>query len=192
MPHTSYYPEPTISKFLFASRFMAPIWTVVRVYLGWLWLNAGRHKVTDPRWVGAEAGTAVSGFLNRALGLSVGDSPAVSGWYAWIVENVFLPLGPAMSYVVAFGELLVGIALIAGFLTGLVAFLGGLMNVAFMLAGTLSTNPIMFILATWLVLAWRIAGYYGLDYWVLPRLGAPAGGFSRRRSVSPETRSVTV
>ena len=29
--------------------------------------------------------------------------------------------------------------------------------------------------ATWLVLAWRIAGYYGLDYFVLPRLGAPAG-----------------
>lgn len=191
MPHNEYYPEPTISKFLFASRFMAPIWTVVRVYLGWLWLNAGWHKVTDPKWVGAEAGTAVTGFLNRALSLSVGDSPAVSGWYAWLVENVFLPLGPAMSYLVAFGELLVGIALIAGFLTGLVAFLGGLMNVAFMLAGTLSTNPIMFILATWLVLAWRIAGYYGLDYWVLPRLGAPADGFSRRRGVSTGTRSVS-
>jgi len=56
------------------------------------------------------------------------------------------------------------------------------MNVSFMLAGTLSSNPIMFILATWLVLAWRIAGYYGLDYWVLPLLGAPAGRFSRRRS----------
>jgi thiosulfate dehydrogenase [quinone] large subunit len=163
---------------------MAPFWTVVRVYLGWLWLNAGWHKVTDPKWVGAEAGTAVSGFLNRALSLSVGDSPAVSGWYAWLVENVFLPAAPLMSYLVAFGELLVGVALIAGFLTGLVAFLGGLMNVAFMLAGTLSTNPVMFILATWIVLAWRIAGYYGLDYWVLPLLGAPANGFSRRRSAA--------
>jgi thiosulfate dehydrogenase [quinone] large subunit len=89
-----------------------------------------------------------------------------------------------MSYMVAFGEVLVGISLIVGFLTGLVAFLGGLMNVAFMLAGTLSTNPIMFILATWIVLAWRIAGYYGLDYWVLPLLGAPADGFSRRRSAA--------
>jgi thiosulfate dehydrogenase [quinone] large subunit len=29
----------------------------------------------------------------------------------------------------------------------------------------------MFILATWLVLAWRVAGYWGLDRWVLPRLG---------------------
>ncbi len=191
MTRTEFYPEPTISKFLFASRFMAPVWTVVRVYLGWLWLNAGWHKVSDAKWVGAEAGTAVSGFLNRAISLSVGDSPAVTGWYAWIVENVFLPMAPFMSYVVAWGEVLVGVALIAGFLTGLVAFLGGLMNVAFMLAGTLSSNPIMFILATWLVLAWRIAGYYGLDYWVLPRLGAPAGAFSRRRSVAVGPQSAS-
>jgi thiosulfate dehydrogenase [quinone] large subunit len=184
MPRTTYYPEPTISKFLFASKYMAPFWTVVRIYLGWQWLNSGWHKVTDPRWVGAEAGTAVSGFLNRAISLSTGDAPTVSGWYAWIVEHVFLPAAPVMSYMVAFGETLVGIALIVGFLTGLVAFLGGLMNVAFMLAGTLSSNPIMFILATWIVLAWRIAGYYGLDYWVLPFLGAPADGFNRRSSAA--------
>jgi len=89
-----------------------------------------------------------------------------------------------MSYVVAFGEFLVGLALIVGFLTGLMAFLGGLMNVSFMLAGTLSTNPIMFMLATWIVLAWRTAGYYGLDYWVLPWLGAPRGGFGRAEAAT--------
>ncbi len=187
MPRTTYYPEPQVSKFLFASRYMAPFWTVVRVYLGWLWVDAGWHKVTNPAWVGENAGTAVSGYLNGALARSVGDSPAVTGWYAWMIENIFLPVAPAMSYVVAFGELLVGVALIVGFLTGLMAFLGGMMNVAFMLAGTLSSNPIMFILATWIVLAWRIAGYYGLDYWVLPMLGAPADGFSRRRSAGVKT-----
>ncbi len=40
-------------------------------------------------------------------------------------------------------------------------------------AGTVSTNPVLFILATWLVLAWRVAGYWGLDRWVLPALGVP-------------------
>lgn len=182
MTNKSFYPEPPISKFLFASKAMAPLWTVLRVYLGWLWLDAGWHKVTNPAWTGENAGTAVSGFLNRAISLSTGDSPTVTAWYAWIVENIFLPAAPVFSYLVAYGEVLIGIALITGFLTGLMAFLGGLMNVSFMLAGTLSSNPIMFILATWLVLAWRIAGYYGLDYWVLPLLGAPAGRFSRRRS----------
>ena len=184
---TTFYPEPQISKFLFASKYMAPFWTVVRVYLGWLWLQAGWHKVTDPKWVGADAGTAISGFLKRAVGLSQGESPSVTGWYAWMIENLFLPMATFMSYIVAFGELLVGIALIVGLLTGAAAFFGGLMNVAFLLAGTLSSNPIMFFLATWLVLAWRIAGYYGLDYWVLPLLGAPRGDFDsddgRRRTV---------
>lgn len=192
MARTTYYPEPKVSQFLFASKYMAPFWTVVRIYLGWLWLDAGWHKVSDPRWVGAEAGTAVSGFLNRAVGLSTGDSPTVTGWYAWIIENIFLPIAPVMSWFVAFGEVLVGIALIAGFLTGIVAFLGGLMNVAFMLAGTLSSNPIMFLLATWLVLAWRIAGYYGLDHWVLPWLGAPHGPFSKRSTTKEARSSATV
>jgi thiosulfate dehydrogenase (quinone) large subunit len=184
MTKTTYYPEPSITKFLFASKAMAPFWLVTRVYLGWLWLTAGWSKVFGERsaaWVGENAGAAVTGYLRGALGRAGGDSPSVTGWYAWMIERIFLPNATLMSYLVAWGEVLVGIALIVGFLTGLSAFLGGAMNVSFLLAGTLSTNPIMFILATWIVLAWRIAGYYGLDYWVLPRIGAPRGlGFSRR------------
>jgi len=180
MARNTFYPEPPVTKFLFASKYMAPFWAVVRVYLGWLWLNAGWHKVTDSNWVGANAGTSVRGFLERAVTLASGERPSVTGWYAWIIENIFLPIAPVMSYLVAFGETLIGIALIVGFLTGLMAFLGGLMNVAFLLAGTLSSNPVMFLLATWIVLAWRIAGYYGLDYWVLPWVGAPHGMFSSK------------
>lgn len=172
-----YYPEPPLSQFLFASRFMAPFWTVVRVYLGWLWLTAGWGKINNPVWVGESAGVAVTGFFNGAL-----TKPDVPVWYAWMLEHIFLPMAPTVSYVVAFGEFLVGLALIVGFATGFMAFLGGLMNVAFMLAGTLSTNPVMFLLATWLVLAWRIAGYYGLDYWLLPLVGAPHGIFNRQRN----------
>lgn len=181
MPHKTFYPEPTISRFLFASKWMAPLWTVVRVYLGWLWLSAGLGKISSPAWVGSEAGGAVSGFLNRALTLTSGDHPSVAGWYAWMIERVFLPNAAVMSHLVAFGEVLVGLALIFGFLTGASAFLGGLMNASFLLAGTISTNPVMFILATWLVLAWRVAGYYGLDFFVLPRLGAPFGPEFRRK-----------
>ena len=167
------YPEPRISKLVFASRASIPFWTLVRVYLGWLWFSSGLGKVTDPAWVGPDAGSAVRGFLTRALTLAGGEHPSVSGWYAWLIENLFLPNAFVMSHMVAFGELLVGAALILGFLTGISAFLGGLLNASFLLAGTVSTNPVMFILATWLVLAWRVAGYWGLDFWVLPRLGAP-------------------
>ena len=187
----AYYPEPRITKFLFASKWMAPVYLIIRVYVGWAWLTAGWGKVNNPAWVGAEAGAAVRGFLNRAVSLSQGDSPSVAGWYAWMIENLFLPAAPLMSYLVAFGELLIGVALILGFLTGAAAFFGGLMNVAFLLAGTLSTNPLLFVLATWLVLAWRVAGWYGLDRWILPLLGALRGDFEEGRN-SGERRTSTV
>ncbi|CAN5839912.1 DoxX family membrane protein [soil metagenome] len=190
MARTTYYPEPRIAQFLFASKALAPLWTVVRIYLGWLWLTAGWGKIFSPAWMGENAGAAVRGFLNRALDLAAADTPSVAGWYAWLIENVFLPNAVLMSYLVAWGEVLVGATLILGFLTGISAFLGGLMNASFLLAGTLSTNPVMFILATWLVLAWRVAGYYGLDYWVLPRIGAPKGlGFGRHEAGSTDGRS---
>lgn len=178
------YPEPAISKLIFASKASAPFWAVVRIYLGYLWFSSGWGKVTDPAWVGPEAGGAVSGFLGRALTLTTGDHPSVQGWYAWLIEKVFLPNAAIMSHMVAFGELLVGAALILGLLTGVSAFFGGFLNAAFLFAGTVSTNPLMFVLATWLVLAWRVAGYWGLDYWVLPRVGAPRGDWLHEKTAS--------
>ncbi len=39
---------------------------VVRVWLGWQWLQAGIHKVGAPAWTG-ERGAAVAGFVNGAI-----------------------------------------------------------------------------------------------------------------------------
>ena len=124
-------------------------------------------------WVGAKAGTAVTGFIQGALSKTSGDHPDVTGWYAWFLQNMALPNAAVFSYMVTFGEILVGIALILGLLTGIAAFFGGFMNASYLLAGTVSTNPFLFILATWLVLAWRVAGWWGLDRWALPLLGVP-------------------
>ena len=72
---------------------------------------------------------------------------------------------------VAFGELAIGIALILGAFTGLAAFAGGFMNWNFMMAGTASTNPLLFALGVLLILSWKTAGYWGLDRFLLPILG---------------------
>jgi hypothetical protein len=74
---------------------------------------------------------------------------------------------------VATGELLVGIALLLGIFTGIAAFFGALMNWNFMLAGSASTNPVMGIIAIGLMIAWKTAGWWGLDRFVLHYLGAP-------------------
>ena len=63
--------------------------------------------------------------------------------------------------------------LLFGALTGIAAFFGATMNMSFMLAGSASTNPILFTMAIGLMLAWKVAGYYGLDRYLLPRLGTP-------------------
>jgi len=77
---------------------------------------------------------------------------------------------------ITLGELLVGVALIVGFLVGVAAFFGAFMNLNFLLAGTVSINPTLFTLGILLVLAWRVAGYIGLDYYVLPKLQKFFGG----------------
>jgi hypothetical protein len=102
-----------------------------------------------------------------------GTHPDVTGWYAAFLQAAVLPHASAWANLVAYGEVLVGLGLIFGVLTGVAAFFGSLMNVNYLLAGTVSSNPILFVLGTWLVLAWRVAGWYGVDRWLLPRLGTP-------------------
>lgn len=165
--------EPPLAKLLFADVRLAWIWLILRLYVGWEWLSAGWEKLNSDVWVGSKAGTALTGFIQGALAQTGGAHPNVQSWYAWFLEYIVLPNAKLWSYLVTWGEVLVGIALILGLLTGIAAFFGSFMNVNYLLAGTVSTNPILFVIATWLVLAWRTAGWWGLDRWVLPALGTP-------------------
>jgi thiosulfate dehydrogenase [quinone] large subunit len=64
----------------------------------------------------------------------------------------------------------VGIALIVGFLVGISAFFGVLMNVGFLLAGTVSVNPQWLLMGILLMIAWRESGWFGIDRILLPWL----------------------
>ena len=166
-------PEPPVARFLFSDVRASWIWLIVRLYLGYEWLSAGTEKLTSPAWTGAQAGTALTGFLKGALAKTAGANPSVQGWYAAFLRDVVLPNAKAFSYLVAFGETLVGVALVLGLLTGIAAFFGVVMNANYLLAGTVSTNPILIILGALVMLAWRNAGWIGLDRWLLPALGTP-------------------
>ena len=167
------FEEPPIAKSLFGDTRWAWLWLILRLYAGYEWLTAGWAKVTSPAWIGANAGTALTGFINGALAKTAGTHPDVQGWYGAFLQNMVLPNAAVWSFAVAWGETLVGVALILGLFTGIAAFFGSFMNANYILAGSVSTNPILFAIATWLVLAWKIAGWWGLDRWVLPALGTP-------------------
>jgi thiosulfate dehydrogenase (quinone) large subunit len=169
----SQVPEPNITRFLFADTRMAPVWLLLRVYLGYLWLMAGVDKVREGGWIGAGAGGAVQGFAQGALQQTGGEHPQVTQWYAGFLESVVMPNAALFSYLVVFGEIAVGLGLILGLFTGIAAFFGAFMNASFIFAGTAGANPLMFILAIAIMMAWRVAGYWGLDRWVLPAVGVP-------------------
>lgn len=119
-----YIPEPRLSKVFFADQRVGWIWLILRFYVGYEWFMAGWAKVQSPAWVGDQAGTAIQGFLNGALSKASEAHPDVSGWYAWFVSSVAIPHAVLFSYLVAYGELAVGIGLVLGAFTGIAAFSG--------------------------------------------------------------------
>ncbi len=163
--------ENPVSRWLFTNTTSAWIWLILRLYLGYTWLTSGWGKITSDAWTGENAGEAIKGFMGGAIALA--EEGDVAGWYAWFLEHVVIPNAVVFSYMVAFGEFLIGLGLIVGLLTGIAAFFGALMNMSFLLAGTVSSNPIMFMIAILLIMAWKVAGWYGLDRWALPFLGTP-------------------
>lgn len=165
--------DPPVAKALFGSVRWAWLWLFVRLYLGWSWLQPGLSKVGNPAWTGDNAGAALTGFVQGALARTAGEHPDVQMWYAAFLQNFVLPNARIFSYLVAYGELLVGIALIVGAFTGIAAFFGILMNFNYLLSGAVSTNPILLALGILIVMAWKIAGWIGLDRWLLPALGTP-------------------
>lgn len=163
--------KPALFKFLFSDTRMSWLWLIIRIYIGWEWLLAGWGKVNNPVWFGTTAGGAVKGFVMGSLEKTAGTHPDVSGWYADFLKAAVLPNVTIFSNMVAVGELLVGIALILGAFTGIAAFFGAFMNMNYLLAGTVSTNPIMLLLQLLLILAWKTAGFYGVDHYLLQRSG---------------------
>jgi thiosulfate dehydrogenase (quinone) large subunit len=188
------FQEPAFVRFLFHDARAAWLWLVVRLYLGYEWLSAGWGKVNDPAWTGAQAGSALAGFVKGAIGEATGAHPAVQGWYADFLKSWVQPNTTLVAHLVAYGEVLVGLALIVGALTGIAAFFGIVMNANYLLAGAVSTNPILAFLAIFIVLAWRNAGWIGLDRWLLPLIGTPwqLGGAFRRDAGAPTAQVLAI
>jgi thiosulfate dehydrogenase [quinone] large subunit len=150
------------------------IWFALRIWLGWQWIVAAEHKIFDPKWV--QTGEALKGFWMKAVAIPEAPArPAIAfDWYRGFIQAMLdAEAYTWFSKLVAYGELLVGIALVLGAFTGIAAFFGALMNWNFMMAGSASTNPLLFAIAVGLILAWKVAGYIGADYFLLKMIGTP-------------------
>ncbi len=172
-PDSIQFPEPRISQFLFGDARISWLWFFLRIYVGYQWFMAGWEKVISPAWVGAQSGAAIQGFFAGAIKKTAGPHPDVSSWYGYFIANVASQHPIFLSYLVTYGELAVGVGLILGAFTGIAAFFGAFMNLNYLFAGTVSVNPFLLLIQLFLILAWRNAGWVGLDRWLLPWLGVP-------------------
>lgn len=165
--------DPPLAQKLFSSTFAAWLWLPLRIWLGYQWIDAALHKVNNPAWV--VTGDALKGFWTGAIQVPAEGRPPISfDWYrAFLQAMLDAEAYTWFAKLVAYGELLIGIALIIGAFTGIAAFFGAFMNFNFMLAGAASTNPVLFIIAIGLVLAWKVSGLIGADYILLPTIGTP-------------------
>ncbi|RDW20442.1 DoxX family protein [Oceanobacillus chungangensis] len=152
-----------IMDFIRNNKFVAGVLAILRIYIGYTWLMGGLGKVTS-------GGFDASGFIQGAIANSTGEGATVQAWWGTFLETVALPNAGLFSFMVMWGEILVGAALILGIFTNFAALMGITMNFAFLFSGTVSTNAQMVLITVFLIIAGYNAGRYGLDRWVLPFL----------------------
>lgn len=166
--------DPPFAGELLGKTRWAWLWVPARLYVGYTWLTSGWGKIGNPAWV--QTGEALKGFWERAVAIPEPPArPAIAfDWYRAFIQGL-LEGGHYTWFakLIAVGEILVGIALLLGAFTGIAAFFGGFMNWNFMMAGTASINPVLFTLSLLLMMAWKTAGWWGLDRWLLSLLGTP-------------------
>jgi thiosulfate dehydrogenase [quinone] large subunit len=148
--------DPPLIQWLLNNTRAALIWLPLRLWLGYRWIK---------------------GYWTNAIMMPESGRPPIAfDWYRSFIQSLL----EANAYtwfgkLIAYGELLVGIALILGAFTGIAAFLGAFMNWNFLMSGSASINPVLFVIALGLLLAWKVSGYLGADYFLLRWIGVPWG-----------------
>lgn len=176
--------NPPLARFLFDDTRFSVVWLILRLFLGWQWLDASSHKLGNPAWM--QTGEALKGFWANAIAIPETGRPPISfDWYRSFIQRM-LDSGAYTWFakLVAVSEFLIGIALILGAFVGIAAFFGAFMNWNFIMAGSASSNGLLMLLAVLLILAWKTAGWWGLDRFLLPLIGTPW-----RRTTTTEVRN---
>ena len=156
------FQDPRWARFLFTSTTAAWLWLVIRVYMAYVYIPAGWEKITSGKWLFGD-GAPIMGLVSGAIA-----SESTPAWYVWFLENIVQPLSGLFATLVALGEFAIGLGLLVGLLTGVAGFFAAFVNGNFVLAGALGSNPLLVIFGILLALAWRNAGWIGLDRFFIP------------------------
>lgn len=174
------------------SRVTQTIFTILRLYVAYQWISSGAGKLfgaESSAWVGSQAGTAITGFFKGALTKTAGAHPDVSWWYGGFIQHIALPNAKVFSYIISYGEFLAGIAILIGFLTNIALLAAILMNLNYLMAGTISSNPLLLLLEVILLWGGVATYYFGVDRVFIPRWRRYRMDRQKRREEGTETKS---
>src|SRR5207237_8155948 len=121
------------ANFLLSCTRMAVVWFIVRLYVGYSWLDSGWHKIID---VGAKTnyiydGSGILAFWQRIAAIPAAPAkPLITyDWYRGFIQLLIdTNAQGVMGKVIAFGETAVGIGLILGAFVGIAAVAGSVLH----------------------------------------------------------------
>lgn len=199
-PESSVRPAPgtgnlKMADWLYRSKAASVVWLAARLWLGYEWLNAGYQKLWGSEnaafWNGG--GAAVKGFATSGIaGSATGKGGASYGWWAGFLHNFVVPNSSWIAKLIALSEVAIGVLLIIGLFTGVAALAGLVLNLVYMFSGSAGVNPAYAIVALLLILAWRNAGYIGVDRFVLPGMSRVLHHRNRVEKTPPRTPTVAL
>jgi len=165
--------DPHFWRLLTGNVYWSILWLPLRFYVGRDWLSAGEEKLRSSAWM--SGGSALKGYWTSATAVPATGSPKITyDWYRNFLHYMLVhDYYTWFAKLIAVGEFLVGLGILVGALVAIAAFFGTLMNMTYLLAGSTSSNPVLFGLTVFLILGWKVAGYFGIDRILLPALGAP-------------------
>jgi hypothetical protein len=155
----------------FARIFIGVFW-LFEVTVGHNWKIGGFGSGVNPGWLGEGAGDAVRENVATAV------EDGTWSWIAALYENVMAPGAVAFSYIVIALQVAFGLFFIAGFMVRPMALVAITMDLSIFMLGNSRIPP--FFMAAHLFLLYTGAGrFYGVDGWLMRKLGPARDGAAR-------------
>lgn len=130
----------------------------LRLFIGIGWVRAGLEKLIEANW---QNGSALVTFFDQ----QVSGGHVTFPFYRAMIQDLFAPNALSLSWVIMIGQLLVGMAMLAGFFTNFALLCGLFMNFNFIFAG--QVNPSAFYIVIQMALFIGNAGaIIGIDEFI--------------------------
>jgi thiosulfate dehydrogenase [quinone] large subunit len=148
-----------VIRWPFTSRYTAPLWLALRLYIGWIFFQMGLNKM-EAGWLNSDP----TGDLLKLV--ANGKIPVPFEFYRGVADLLIgAGVTSVLSYTMPFMELAIALAFFSGVLTPLAAFGAILLNINFILAGIgqIGLDGPIIIANIMFILSYRVVGVIGFE-----------------------------